>query len=416
MKRFFKDTLLLFFALRAGDLISIFAGMWFVPKYVAPDEIGGVLPMTSFATFLSIPIFALAMVVMKESACLASRGEKGKIKSLLNGVFSLTAFIAVAILIITALLMPQFNKLIRIDDLSVGFLVVSSSFLGCVAPVWTDSLQSLKRFKSLAAIEIFGSGIRFFIMLITMPLKALTGYFLAQTSLPAFRIVASICALRKDLSIKSEHFWNRKTIKRMSIAFIGVLAYQSIPMLTSMIEHTLLRTTLPSCDSAAFYMISRFSDFLYYLTFPMLIVMFPYTATAAERGESISPYVIKCSSLTLIVATIMAVIYFIWGDWLLSLMPNGDNYIEYANYMPYLILITALTSCQVFYTNAEVSAGRFKFLYWLIPLHLIYIALFYISIKMGLTSSLQSMLIWFAGISILRFLFSLGEWGMRNGE
>ena len=88
MKRFFKDTLLLFFALRAGDLISIFAGMWFVPKYVAPDEIGGVLPMTSFATFLSIPIFALAMVVMKESACLASRGEKGKIKSFHNNVLN----------------------------------------------------------------------------------------------------------------------------------------------------------------------------------------------------------------------------------------------------------------------------------------------------------------------------------------
>jgi hypothetical protein len=102
------------------------------------------------------------------------------------------------------------------------------------------------------------------------------------------------------------------------------------------------------------------------------------------------------------------------GDKLLSLMPNGDKYLEYANYMPYLTIITALTSCQVFFTNAEVSAGRFKFLYWLIPLHVIYIALFYISVKMGLTTTLQSMIWWFTVISLLRFAFSLASLKAHN--
>jgi O-antigen/teichoic acid export membrane protein len=414
MKSFVKDTLLLFLALRAGDLISVAAGMWFVPKYVSSNEIGAVLPITSFATFLSLPVFALAMVVMKESACLAVKNERGKIKTLLSSVFKVTAIIAIVVLILTFLLMPQFCKLVQIDNSLIGFLVVASSFLGCVAPVWTDALQSLKKFKALALIEVFGSLGRFAVMFFVMPLKALCGYFLAQTSLPAFRMIAGILALKKDLQVKAEPFWNQETVKRMSLAFIAVLAYQSIPMLTSMIEHTLLRTSLPSIDSAGFYMVSRFSDFLYYTTFPMLLVMFPYTASAAEKRESTSPYVIKCSLATLIIALLMSAIYFFLGDKLLSLMPNGNKYLEYANYMPYLTIITALTSCQVFFTNAEVSAGRFKFLYWLIPLHVIYIALFYISVKMGLTTTLQLMIWWFTVISLLRFAFSLASLKAHN--
>ena len=68
MDGFAKSALLVFLALRAGDLVSAAAGMWFVPRYVSPEDIGAVLPVTSFATFLSLPVFAFAMTVMKESS------------------------------------------------------------------------------------------------------------------------------------------------------------------------------------------------------------------------------------------------------------------------------------------------------------------------------------------------------------
>jgi O-antigen/teichoic acid export membrane protein len=150
LKNFIKHAFVLFLALRAGDLVSITAGMWFVPRYVSPEDIGAVLPITSFATFLSLPIFALAMTVMKESACLSSNGERGKIKSLLKGTFLTTTAILGFTLAATALSMPIFLNKMRIDDSLAGFLVVASAFLGCCAPVWTDALQSLKRFNALA--------------------------------------------------------------------------------------------------------------------------------------------------------------------------------------------------------------------------------------------------------------------------
>ena len=74
MEGFARSAVLLFLALRVGDIVSVAAGMWFVPRYVSPEDIGAVLPVTSFATFLSLPVFAFAMTVMKESACLSADG------------------------------------------------------------------------------------------------------------------------------------------------------------------------------------------------------------------------------------------------------------------------------------------------------------------------------------------------------
>ena len=260
VRNFAKSAILLFLALRVGDVVNLAAGMWFVPKYVSPEEIGAVLPLTSFATFLSLPVFAFAMTVMKESAVLHAAGERAKVKSLLSGVFAAVGMALVLVLVASCVAVPHFLKQMRVSDASAGILVVSAAFLGCVAPVYTDALQSMKRFKSLAAVEVCGSAVRFLAMLATMPFRALAGYFAGQAALPAFRIAGSVIALRRDLSVPAEPYWNRETVRRVALAFLAVCAYQVAPMAAALVEQTTLRTGLSAADSAGYYMISRFSD------------------------------------------------------------------------------------------------------------------------------------------------------------
>ena len=158
-------------------------------------------------------------------------------------------------------------------------------------------------------------------------------------------------------------------------------------------------------------MVSRFSDFLHYLTFPLLLVMFPYTAAAAQRDGSTRPFVLKCALVTLVAAAFMVVTYCFFGKGLLSFMPHGSDYVAYAHYMPWLVVMTALTTCQVFYTNAEVSAGRFGFLIWLVPLHSIYPVALYFASRSGCVTDLSTLLFWFGGVSALRFAFAVaGAW------
>ena len=414
MPAFARSALLLFLALRAGDLVNVAAGLWFVPRYVLPEDIGAVLPVSSFATFLALPVFAFAMVMMRESACLYAAGERGKVKSLLRGMFAVFAALLVAFLALAAVVVPRFLGAMRVSDASVGVLAVSAAFLGCLAPVYTDALQALKRFAPLAAVELGGSVVRFLVMLAVMPVKALAGYFAGQVALPLFRIAGSVLALHRDLAVPPSPYWNAAAARRIFLAFLAVVAYQATPMAASLVEQTLLRTSLPFEISAGYYMVSRFADFLHYLTFPLMLVMFPYTAEAAQQSRSTRPFVLKCSAVAVAAAAVMSVAYSLWGRELLGLVPTGDRYAEYVRYMPWLVLITVLTTCQVFYTNAEVSAGRYGFLCWLVPLHLAYPALLHLAVKGGYVCSLGGFLLCFGAASALRFGFAAV--GLARGE
>ena len=406
MTGFARQATLLFIALRLGDAVNLAAGLWFVPRYVSPEEIGAVLPLSSFATFLSLPVFALAMTVMKETAWMSARGERGKVKSLLSVVFAAMAALLAAVLAAGTIALPRFLAAMRVSDMSAGMLVVMAAFLGCAAPVYSDALQAMKRFRALGAIEILGALARFAAMALAMPIKPLAGYFAGQAVLPAFRIFMSVLAVRRDLSVPAEPFWNRPAARRMSVAFFAILAYQSAPMLATLVEQSVLRTCCTSADSAGYYMASRFSDILHLLTFPLLLVAFPYTAHAAQNGESTFPYVMRCSATALGAAVSMAVVYLFFGNELMSLMPHGSEYLGYVQYMPWLVAITVLTACQVFYTNAEVSAGRFGFLVWFIPLHAICPAAMGAAARCGLIDSITDVLAWAGAAALLRFVFA----------
>lgn len=402
-RAFAKHALLLFVALRAGDLVSLAAGLWFVPKFVSPAEIGAVLPVTSFATFLSLPLFSLAMSAMKESAFLSAAGERGKVKSLLVGVFISVAVAAALGLTVAFFAVPRFLAAMGVGGRAAGVLAVAAALLGCAAPVYMDALQALKRFRALGAIEASGAVVRFLVMLVAMPVKALAGYFAGAAALPAFRMLASIFALRRDLAVRADPYWTRPVLRRLALMFCAIFVYQAFPMFAALVEQSILRTRLSAVDSAGYYMASRFSDFLFYITTPLLLVSFPYAAHAAQKGGDTHSIARRCCAVTLVAGALMAATYHLFGERLMSLMPTGSNYLEYARHMPLLVATTALTSCQVFCTNIEVSAGRFGFLWWLVPLHLAYP----VALWLFPPSGLQTFLFWFAAVAFLRFVFSI---------
>ena len=102
----------------------------------------------------------------------------------------------------------------------------------------------------------------------------------------------------------------------------------------------------------------------------------------------------------------LAAAYHFWGARLLPLMPHGQDYAAYARHMPWLVAIAAMTSCQVFQTNSEVSAGRFGFLAWLVPLHIVYPAVLYLVAECGYVNSLDRALVFFGAASCMRFAFA----------
>lgn len=400
---FWWYSIILFMAMRSADLLNLFVGVWLVPKFISPDELGAVLPLASFAALLATPVSAFAMSFMKEITSLATAKEFGKMKALLSGVFAAALVFLMLSILLSRIAMPFFMDSIRISEGSLGILILASGFIGAFAPVYVNALQGLKKFRELSLLHVLCAPVRLLTMLVAMPFRPLSGYFAGQSASPAANIALSVFFLRRELAVKADAYWRRPAVKRFLVLFLLILAYQLSAAMLGFAEQTVFRRNLPNAETAAFYMLTRFSDILGFVSGVLLAVLFPYTAEAAERGESLRPLVIKTAAAIIAAGILLSSFFAIAGKWMLAVLPGGETNASFAWALPALTGINILFQLQCLYTNTEASAARFGFLKWWIPLNLILpFALLWIS-----PSSIASLIAYLALAAAVKFAFSL---------
>ena len=369
---FWWYSLMLFVACRAADLLNAFVGLWLVPKYVDPSELGAVLPLANFANFLAIPIAAFANAFRNEVSRLSVGKEFGKLKTLMRGVFIATAIFLFLAIVVARFTLPLLLERIRIVEGSLGIVIIAASFVGAVSPIYTNALQALKKFREQSIINVISAPVRLIAMLIAMPFRAITGYFVGQASVPAFNIAASVFSLRKEFSAKAEPYWSQESSRRfIGLFLIFGLAYASSGF-NSLVESTVLRQRLPNLDSAGYYMATRFAEIAGFLTTTLSFTIFPFAAEKASKGECLRPLIFKSLAANACFCAMIALPFAFFGRWILALLPHGELYADYWWAVPWLIGLSLTSSAITFYITSEVSANRLYFLKWYIPLDLLY--------------------------------------------
>ena len=368
-------TFLLFAAARCGDLINAFIGLWLVPKYVDVNELGAVLPLSSFASFVVVPIGVLATVLSKQVNVLSVRGEKGQLKTLLRGVFLAVAVFFFVALLVVRLVFPLVLERIRVVEGMLGLVIVAAALTSAVAPVYQNVLQAQKRFGAVSFINVLCAPIRLVVMLISMPFRALTGYFVGQTAGPLFQIAASVFALRKDLdsSVRAAPYWTKDKILEIGSYLSKVALATAAGSLVAFVEPLLIRQRLPEMDSAAFYMISRFAEIGTYLGITLSMIVFPYVSEDSERGRTGDQLILKSMLAAVAFGACCAVALGFLGNTALSLLPNGNAYVAYVPQLVALTLIMSLGVAVTCFTVGESAANRFGWLWWSVPLHVFYV-------------------------------------------
>ena len=416
---FWWYSLMIFVACRAADALNVFVGLWLVPKYVEPSELGAVMPLTQFATFLAIPIAVFASTFRNELTSLAVNRKFGQMKTLIRGVFIATAVFLFLAIVACRFILPAYLERIRVAEGSLGIVILASSFIGAVAPIYCNALQSLKKFKASSALALIGAPLRLVTMLITLPFRALTGYFVGQCAVPVSQIVGSVFCLRKELSVPAEPYWNREIVRRFGWLFLvfGISAVAS--GISTLVESTVLRQRLPELDSAAYYMVTRFSDIAGFLAAALVFTLFPFTAELAAKGKDTRPIIVKTSLAVFVTNAALAAFFWIFGEGIIAFLPHGSEYAAYWWAIPWIIAITSINLFASFYTTGEVSAFRFGYMKWMIPLTLLYpAALLFVTGHGYFTSclppswsaflsahsitSLSAMLWWMTGITVLK--------------
>ena len=368
-------SLMIFVACRSGDVIQAFIGLWLVPKYVGPEELGAVLPLQQLTSFLTVPLAVLATVFAKYVNTYATRGEYGKVKGFIRDVFAATAVLFALCIGGAYLVMPFFYERLRIASGSLTLLILLCGLAANVSTVVTSAQQGLKRFKTLSAMNVISAPIRLVTLLVAMPYRALSGYLLGQTTPTATTSLLSVLDIRKALKGHAPDATWRRDLPEIGRYLAPFAVCTLVGTFAGTMTATVYRQRLPEAESAAYYMLTRFSDMVGFVSASFALILFPLASEAHERGRENRRLLGQTVLATLGGGVLLALAFALAARPLFALTETWRAYLPYVYLLPILTFSNGFGLSAGAIANYELACGRFGALALLVLLNLAYAAL-----------------------------------------
>ncbi len=357
---------MVFVACRSGDAIQAFIGLWLVPRYIGPTELGAVLPIQQLCSLFSVPLAILAVVFSKYINTYATHGQYGKVRAFIHDTLFAVGLIFLCCIAVAYLIIPHFYTRLRITSGSLTILILAAGFTGNIATLFTNALQGLKRFKTLTIVHLIGAPIRLLTLLVAMPFRALSGYVLGQMTPPAATSIISIFSIHRELrTAPLDPTW-RRDIPQILRYLWPVAIYVSFTTLFGAISATVYRQRLPEVESAAYYLISRFAEIAGYVGLSMMVVLFPLAAEAHEQGKEDTSAIRHTLNATAITTFLLAALFALTGPYLFSLTETWRIYLPYVYLLPWTTLIIGTATAISAIVSYEMACRRFGASYFIV--------------------------------------------------
>ena len=356
---FWWYSLMIFVACRSGDAIQAFIGLWLVPKYVGAEELGAVLPLQQLSGLFTVPLAVLATVFAKYVNVYATRGEFGKVRCLVRDVLMASAALFAVCIGAAYLVVPFFYERLRVVSGSLTALVLAAGFAGNVASLFTSALQGLKMFKTITVQNLVSAPIRLVTLLVAMPVRALSGYVLGQTTPPAACSLLAFGSLRRRLAPHPYDTSWRKDLPEILRYLAPVAVYTAFSALINTLQATVYRQRLPEVESAAYYLLTRFAEIAGYVGTSMTAVLVPLASEAHEQGRESLSLLRRSTVMTAITTGLLALAFGVLARPLFEISAVWRTYLDYAWLLP---LWTVLTGAFVVIGTAvayEMTCRRF---------------------------------------------------------
>lgn len=363
--------LILFAVQRFGDVISLYAGLWLIPKWVAPAELGALLPLTQLGGLFGLPLGIVLTPFTKYINVFASRGEDGKVKALLTDAFLLTAVSALAISAYTWLSAPHVFARMRIREAGLVWLLCLLAVMTTFMPVLNSAMQALKRFRSMTAIGLSAAPARLLVLLLLLPLSGLFGYFSAQAALYAVSIGIGLWGLREVFSGRVRRESYSGHLREMCLYTAPVAAMMVVSTLSSTVQVFVIRQRLPDVESAAFYFTSRFAELPNMLWSAAAVAYFPLVSESFEKGHSTSRILAQTLAVTVAGGGAVAAALGVGIGWLFGAVEPWRAYQPYAYLVVWMAMSNVFRVAFACFSTHEMACRRFGFLWYSVPLALL---------------------------------------------
>lgn len=357
-------TLLLFFAQRFSDVINMVVGLWLVPKYVPQQELGAVMPLTQYSSFLAIPLTIVAIPFIKYLGVFAAKGEMGRVKAFLRDVFIGTLAMGVVTFFIAWLTIPFFFTRLRVATGSLGLIVVGMSLIGAVANIFQSAVQGLKLFSMTVWFNLLIAPVRLVTMLVTMPFRAISGYFVGQGASQCVPVIGGLWQLHKRLKgVRAEPYWSEYGGEILRYTFPNAIGAVLSVICLSM-ETLVIRRCLTDFESAGYYMISTFASIATYLGSAFVVFLFPLVANGAAKGTESLKILRQSLWGTLGAGFVTALLLLVSGSWILGLTAHWKVYESLTTEMFLLTVYQTVTVACTCLSTYEVAQCRFRFIWY----------------------------------------------------
>ena len=356
---------------RFGDVINLYTGLWLVPKWVPPAELGALLPLGQIGGLLGLPLAILLTPFMKFLNAFGSKEEYGKVKSLLHDALVLAGVSAVAIAVYTWYSAPFVFERLRISGTGLIWLLCGIAVTSAFMPVLNNGLQALKLFRCLGVVGLSAAPVRLAFLVVLLPLSGLLGFFSAQFFANVATIGISFWGLRKIMSAEVRRESYRGHLREMLLYTLPVAVVMIVGSLTTTAQLLVIRQRLPDVESAAFYFGSRFSEIPNILWSAIAVAFFPIISEAFEKGKDTRRILAQVLVFTVGGGAVVAVALGVGIEWLFGEVQKWKAYQPYAYLVVWMAMTNVFRVASACFTTHELACRRFGFISYGVPIALL---------------------------------------------
>jgi hypothetical protein len=355
-------TVLSFMIHRLADAINAFIGLWLVPRYVPVDELGTLLPLTNVSSMMALPLTLVAFPLLKFLTQYLQEGAFGKAKQILRDTLFLALGLFVILFAVSPIVMPAVFARMRIVDGLLSVLIVITGVVAALHPIFIIILQAQKLFIAMAFFSFVISVLRMAVMLVCLPIRGVSGYFVGQIVPNLFLFGAALYLSRSILGrrVKCQPYLDKDgwAIVRYSIAPV---AYALCATFAVTVHTFVIRRCLPDIDSAAYYMLMRFADIALTIGTTCALILFPLAAEKNAPGEAYPRLLRHAITIPLAGGTLFTLVA-TPAVWLLFRHVSvWTCYLPYIPHLAVLCLSSAVRGAVYCYFTFQCARNSFRF-------------------------------------------------------
>jgi len=368
---FWWHSTLMFGASRIGDVLHIFVGLFLVPLYVPEEQLGAVLPLMSLGAFFSVPLTAAARTTARYVTKFRVAGERGRIRAILRDLMRVSLAVSGLGLLIVWGGQSFFAARLQFEGRAIPLLLAGLIALSCWRPLLTLANHGLGQYYRITLSVMVTAAARLGLALILLPFWGLEGYLAVQLLAGLAAAFFLLRGFREYFGVEVVSVSNRALFKEVGRYFLPILLMTALFSFQAMMEPWIIRQRLPSGESAAYYLASRFGMIPRYLSAALVAFLFPMVSERHDRGQSTRGLRWQSLGGMLAIGLIVVVLLAMFGSRLLGAFAPWRPYVPYASLLWQTALIAVGTGLIALYTTHESACRRFGFLWMVTPVILL---------------------------------------------